>query len=228
MNMDHIRDHFESEAKEFDDTIIKLIPYYGQMVDAVIGSISFDRDAAICVLDLGCGTGTIAAGISGKFPKSHIVCLDLASNMIDSAKRKLANHKDVEFITGDFSRIGFNGNYDAIVSSLALHHLETDGDKKAFYAKIYGNLRLSGIFFNADVVLASSEYHQEVYMRRWIEYMSKSISKDEIYGKWIPTHNREDRPARLMDQLKWLGEIGFRSIDVIWKYYNFCVYGGVK
>jgi hypothetical protein len=26
----------------------------------------------------------------------------------------------------------------------------------------------------------------------------------------------------------WMSEIGFADADVIWKYYNFAVYGGVK
>ncbi len=31
-----------------------------------------------------------------------------------------------------------------------------------------------------------------------------------------------------MDQLAWLAEIGFTDVDVVWKYYNFAVYGGRK
>ena len=51
---------------------------------------------------------------------------------------------------------------------------------------------------------------------------------DEILDKWIPAYETEDRPAKLIDQLKWLEAIGFHSVDVVWKYYNFCVYGGMK
>jgi tRNA (cmo5U34)-methyltransferase len=58
--------------------------------------------------------------------------------------------------------------------------------------------------------------------------MNKIVSKDEILNYWIPKYKEEDRPAKLMDQLKWLEDIGFKSVDVIWKYYNFSVYGGIK
>ena len=226
--MDKIKAHFESEAKEFDDIIIKLIPYYNQMIGALIDSIHFDSNAAIRIIDLGCGTGTISKRISEKYPNSKIICLDVASNMIEIAKHKLSGHNDVEFITGDFSKIDTNDKYDVIVSSLALHHLENDKEKKDFYTKIYGYLTDSGIFYNADVVLASTEYLQDVNMNRWIEFINKSVSMDEILNKWIPTYKAEDRPAKLLDQLKWLEDIGFKSVDVIWKYYNFSVYGGIK
>ncbi|MBN1183206.1 MAG: class I SAM-dependent methyltransferase [Bacteroidales bacterium] len=226
--MNQIKEHFETEAKEFDEIIIKLIPYYNQMVQALVDTIYFDKDLPIRVIDLGCGTGTIAKTISDKFPNSKIVCLDIASNMIDIAKHKLSLHKDTNFILGDFSQMDFNEKFDVVVSSLALHHLENDNDKIKFYTKIYDILVESGQFVNADVVLASTDYHQILNINRWIEYINKTLPMDEILNKWIPSHKSEDNPAKLIDQLKWLEMIGFKSVDVIWKYYNFSVYGGIK
>ncbi|MGD0755004.1 MAG: class I SAM-dependent methyltransferase [Bacteroidales bacterium] len=226
--MNKIREHFEAEAKEFDEIILKLIPYYDQMIGALIDSIHFDNDSAIRIIDLGCGTGTVAKRISEKFPNSKIVCLDIASNMIDIAKHKLSDHKETEFITGDFSKIDFDNKFDVVASSLALHHLENDNCKKEFYNKIHDILTDFGLFINADVVLASTDYHQNINMNRWIEFMIKSVPKDEIFNNWIPKYEAEDRPAKLTDQLKWLEDIGFKSVDVIWKYYNFSVYGGFK
>ena len=103
-----------------------------------------------------------------------------------------------------------------------------EDDKIKFYTRIYDCLTESGQFINADVVLASTDYHQQVYMSRWIEFINKSVPMDEIMNKWIPTYHAEDKPAKLTDQFRWLEQIGFRSVDVIWKYYNFCVYGGIK
>jgi tRNA (cmo5U34)-methyltransferase len=31
-----------------------------------------------------------------------------------------------------------------------------------------------------------------------------------------------------MNQLDWLREIGFKEVDVVWKYYQGAVYGGLK
>ena len=112
---------------------------------------------------------------------------------------------------------------------MALHHIETDHEKKQFYTKIFNLLTASsGQFINADVVLATTDYQQNTNMNRWIDYMNRSVSTEEIQNKWIPSYKTEDRPAKLIDQLKWLDEIGFKTVDVIWKYYNFSVYGGIK
>jgi len=148
--------------------------------------------------------------------------------MIEIAKYKLRDHKNTEFIVGDFSKIDFKEQFDVVVSSLALHHIETDNEKKEFYTKIYKILTNSGQFINADVVLATTDYQQNTNMNRWIDYMNRSVSTEEILNKWIPSYKAEDRPSKLIDQLKWLDEIGFKTVDVIWKYYNFSVYGGIK
>ena len=50
----------------------------------------------------------------------------------------------------------------------------------------------------------------------------------EIDDKWLPKYYAEDRPAKLVDQLAWLKDIGFIGVDVIWKHYNFAIYGGTK
>jgi tRNA (cmo5U34)-methyltransferase len=65
-------------------------------------------------------------------------------------------------------------------------------------------------------------------MHQWRAFMRHTISDEEIEEKWIAKYHAEDHPAKLVDQLAWLTEIGFADVDVLWKHYNFAVYGGVK
>lgn len=226
--MDKIKQHFEEEAREFDRIIVTLIPEYPQMVEALISAIPFDRSSPLGVIDLGCGTGTVAARVLEAFPNAQVTCLDLAENMIEMARAKLVRYPLVRYVVGDFSVFDFDKKYDVVVSSLALHHLLTDEDKRRFYRRIHNTLASGGIFYNADVVLGPSDYLQNVYMEQWRKFMSRSVSKDEIESKWIPKYQAEDHPARLINQLDWMKEIGFADVDVLWKYYNFAVYGGVR
>jgi tRNA (cmo5U34)-methyltransferase len=224
--VDEIKRHFEEEAQDFDRIILTLIPGYPQMVEALVAAMPFDTDAPIRVIDLGCGTGTLSQAVLDAFPNAHVTCLDLAENMIAMAHSKLARYPRVHFIAGDLA--AFEGEYDAVISSLALHHLATDEDKKHFYQRVYARLRPGGVFYNGDVVLASSHILQAMYMRQWRAFMRRSISDEEIEGKWIPKYQAEDRPAKLLDQLAWLKGIGFADVDVLWKRYNFAVYGGAR
>jgi len=146
--------------------------------------------------------------------------------MIKLAQNKLGGN--INCYVSNFYEYSFDKKYDVIVSSLALHHLESDEDKKIFYQKIYNALADNGVFYNADVVLGSNSHLQDLYMEKWKTFMKKSVSLDEIENKWIEKYKSEDRPTSLMNHINLLKDIGYKNIDVVWKYYNYCVYGGYK
>ena len=226
--MGSVRQHFEQEAADFDRIIVELIPNYADMVRALVAAIPFDDEARIEVVDVGCGTGTVAKQVLGRFPHAELTCIDLADNMIARAKVKLRSYPRVRYFTEDFNAFDSSSKYDVIVSSLALHHLVTDEDKRRFYQRACQSLNPNGVFYNADVVLASTDFLQAMYMRQWREFMLRSVPEKEVEERWIPKYHAEDHPAKLTDHLRWMSEIGFSGVDVLWKYYNFAVYGGAK
>lgn len=227
-NMKNIQEHFDNEAQIYDQLILSLIPNYEMIVDTLISSIPFDELKPIKILDLGCGTGNISKKIKNRFPNAKITCVDLAENMIKIARDKLSNYSDILFVLNDFQNMSGNGDYDVIISALALHHLETDNDKKKIYNKIFTALVDGGVFYNADVVLGSTDYLQDMYIKKWKKFLLNNYSEKEIETKWMPIHLKEDKPAKTIDHIKWLEKSGFKQIDVVWKCYNYMVYGGVK
>lgn len=184
-DMDNIKKHFEEEAEQYDGIIKNLIPYYHQMVEAVINTLPFDRGESLEVLDLGCGTGTVSRAVKNAYTKAKLTCLDISGNMLEIAGGKLSDSPDTTYINSDFYKFNFDKKYDAVVSSLALHHLVTKEDKLEFYKKIYSGLNAGGVFVNADVVLASTDILQKCYMEQWKNFMYISVPKDEI---WHSTH----------------------------------------
>ena len=226
--MKGVKKHFEEEASEFDNIIVKLVPDYTKMIDALVSSIPFNKTDSFNVIDLGCGTGYVSMNIKERFPNSNLTCLDFAENMIAQAKIRLNNYKNVNFYLEDIRTFEFDKRYDAVISSLALHHLETKKDKIKFYTKIFNSLSPRGVFYNADIILGSSESLHNLYISKWKEFMAISLPSQEIEEIWMAKHHKEDRPEILLDQISWLEDIGFREIDIVWKYYNFAVYGGTK
>lgn len=226
--MERVKDHFDGEAQDFDRIILKLIPHYPTMVRTLIDAIPFEKSSRLRVIDLGCGTGTVATHVLESFPNAHLTCLDFSENMLASAQKRLAPHPMVNYVVSDLRYYTFDTKYDVVVSSLAIHHLPTNEDKYNFYRRVYENLNPGGVFYNADVVLASNDFLQAVCMNEWRQFMTRNISAEEVENKWIPTYQQEDHPAKLTDQLAWLKDIGYADTDVIWRYFNFAVYGGIR
>lgn len=225
--MSNVKEHFEEKSKTYDKTVFDVILKYEEVITALINAIPFRADDKFTVLDLGCGTGNISSRIKDKYPKASITCLDIAENMIEKTKKKLADYGDIDFVVADFLSYDYPlEEYDVVVSSLAIHHLSDEG-KKELYAKVYSCLRAGGVFYNADPVLGSNADLTSLNHGVWVSWLESKMSQEEVDAV-VDRVNRQDIPAGLMDQLSWFSDCGFVDVDVVWKYYGYAVFGGKK
>lgn len=80
------------------------------------------------VLELGCGTGHLLAGLSAYYPLFDIHGLDVTPAMIGIARA--SRPKSIEFMLGNCLRAPFKSeSFDAVIMHNILHHLVT-GDRQ--------------------------------------------------------------------------------------------------
>jgi tRNA (cmo5U34)-methyltransferase len=222
-----VKDHFDSEAVGWDERALERVPYYKEMLCVLVSLLPFTKERKFSVLDLGTGTGTIAYLIKQAFPEAQITCMDIAPQMLEMSKKKLGVFSGIKYEQADLVDYRFKEKYDAVVSSLALHHLEPDKNKQDLYVRMYNALNAGGVFLNADIILADDEKTQERYLKKWREFVMSNLSQEDM--KWnLERYYREDRPNKLNVELEWLKKAGFSSAETHFKYYNFAVYGAVK
>ncbi len=177
------------------------------------------------ILDLGAGTGILTQLIHNQHPQSNITLVDLSTEMLKKAKEKFKN-KNFKYIEADYLKHDFKNKYDIIVSSLSIHHL-TDKEKQELYKKIYEMLKPNGIFINADQVRGSTEYTEQTYKKQDETHLKKQDIPEE--EKEILRNRRKlDKPATLKDTLQWYEEIGYKNVDIYYKYYRYIVIAGEK
>ena len=167
-------------------------------------------------LDLGTGDGRLLALIKLNNPSVEGVALDFSDPMIEQAKKRFANDKHVTIVKHDFSLPLPSeqlGCFDAVVSSLAIHHL-THPRKKQLYAEIFNLLNPKGVFCNLEHVSSATE---------------------NLHLKFLAatglTPQTEDPSNKLLDvetQLQWLREIGFVDVDCNWKWLELALLVGLK
>jgi SAM-dependent methyltransferase len=80
------------------------------------------------VLDLGCGTGTLAVAIKRAHPDARVAGLDADGQILAQAERKAAAAGvGVEFVEGFSDDLPFeDGAFDVVVSTLFFHHLTSE------------------------------------------------------------------------------------------------------
>ncbi|PAV08032.1 class I SAM-dependent methyltransferase [Methanosphaera cuniculi] len=224
--MSDLKTHFNETSKHYDNLVKKTIPKYDEMIEALVNSIPEKENLRI--LDLGCGTGNISLQVLERFPDAKITCLDISDKMIEVAKEKLAGYENIEFVLGDFTIVDIIDDYDAIISSLALHHIRDENDKRQMYQYIYDSLKQDGVFYNADVMEANSKYNSKLNERIADKYMAENQLTVEDMKDHKKKREHNDHPITITDHLRLLEDVGFKEIDVIWKYYSNAVYGGTR
>ena len=74
------------------------------------------------VLDLGCGSGFFLKQLKKKYPKAHIIGIDLAFNMLKEAKGKQTWRQKYSLINADMTKLPFpSGLFDLIFANQVIH-----------------------------------------------------------------------------------------------------------
>jgi len=225
--MQTVARHFNSEASLFDARILKIVPHYREMLEALAAALPRPSRKKLRILDLGCGTGAVSFLVKNRFPNASLHCVDLVPNMLKLAAGKLRGFSGVTFEQADLRAYVPRGRYDAVVSSLALHHLATDAAKARMHRKIHRALVPGGVFANADITVSARGRLQAYYLAKWAEFIRRSYSEADIRRNYR-RYQREDRPSVLLKELRELERIGFRRLEILWKYCNFVTYAAYK
>jgi tRNA (cmo5U34)-methyltransferase len=222
-----VKEHFDKEYQEYDGLIRKLIPRYNEMHRLVIGSLNFPTNSKLKILDLGIGTGQTTLEVLQKFPNAQIDGVDLSEKMILQAKIRLKDHLDrARFFQEDILKVKLIHKYDAVISVLCIHHLDSK-QKKEFFPKVFNCLKEGGIFVIADIIKFDSEKETKEKEQEWKNFLAENFEEKEA-NFWFENYKIEDLPDSTKSQLIWLKNSGFRETKSLWGYMNYAVFSGKK
>jgi tRNA (cmo5U34)-methyltransferase len=211
------------------DRVQCIILHRDEMLAAIVDQLPFAPDQAIRIVDVGAGFGALTEIIFHRFPHAVVTWVDLSEEMYREAMRRLAPYAgSITYHLRDFNTInwsqGFGDSFDAVVSSLSLHHAT---DVKRVYADVYRLLKSGGCFVNGDVVRAPVEWlearnhRQRAMLTTQLikQHFHKEKTVDEVIA--IDSELAEcegDNPQPLEAHLQWLHDAGFRVVDCAWKH----------
>lgn len=154
-----MEEFFNEKADGYDEVHLPYMDSKKMICDSLNSSV--ER-----ILDLGAGTGLELVPIFEKYPNVHVTAIDITENMLKRLKERDFGSK-VDIICGDFFKVDFGKDYDAVISSAALHHF-VGIDKLNLYKKVYDSLKKDGLFLNCDCH-ASNDEEEEKRLKEFIE-----------------------------------------------------------
>jgi len=142
------------------------------------------------------------------------VGLGFSEPMLEAARERFTGDERVELVKYDLAEpLPALGRFDAVVSSMAIHHLEHER-KRSLYCEVFDLLEPGGVFANFEHVASAT--------RRL--HLAFFAAIDEPL-------EHEDPSDRLLDvesQLGWLRGVGFDDVDCYWKWLEMALLVGVK
>jgi tRNA (cmo5U34)-methyltransferase len=210
-------------AETYDSERRRLVPCFDEFYGTVAELVARFCPNSPRILDLGAGTGILSSTIAQRVPDAQLHLLDASSEMLQKASQRLSAHRlqiSIQSLDSDLPA----GPFQAIVSALAIHHLN-DAGKRALYSRIFSTLAPGGIFINAEQVLGGSPRLEKLFEHVHFD-RARALGSSEAEIAGAIQRMNHDRCAPLNDQLQWLTALGFVDVDCFYRSFRFAVIGG--
>jgi tRNA (cmo5U34)-methyltransferase len=239
-SVEEIRERFDQEVERFSNLETGQVAAMDSplCLQLVTEAASVATPGAKDLLDIGCGAGNYTLMMLQRMaaPRAlNCTLVDLSKPMLDRAVERVSKETTgaVRAMQGDMRELELGeATFDIVLAAATLHHLRTDAEWRAMFAKIFRSLRSGGSFWVYDMVDHATTAVHAMMRRRYGEYLESlkgggeagAKHRENVFG-YI---EQEDTPRDLWFQLSLLRDVGFASIEVLHKNAWFAAFGGLK
>ena len=211
-----VKRHLDVDSEAYDVQIRRLVPHYDDMIETAVDLLAALAPPAARVVDLGGGTGALSAAVLESLPDAQVTVLDVDADMLAEARRRLAAFSDrVAFREASF--LEPLPEADAVVASLALHHVHDLDQKTELYRAIHAALAPRGVFLNLDAAVTEGPRLNALLFDRMAARMGDhGITPDEAHAHFAAWAD-EDRYFPLDAELAALRRAGFAEVECFWR-----------
>jgi len=218
-----VASHLGIRVRDYDRRIRTFIPHYEAILDAAATTVATLSRPAPVLLDLGIGSGALAARCRAALPSAQVIGIDADESMLALAHKRLGRHATT--LTGDFQSTPFP-RCDVITASFALHHIAARRQKARLYARCFAALKPSGVLVNADCCLSSDQALQKLGRDNWHAHLRRAYPAAQATA-FLRAWAKEDTYFTLDAEVELMRSAGF-SVDVVWRRDAFAVVAGFK
>lgn len=189
--------------------------------------------AGASLLEIGCGSGLFTQKLSASGHFGNIHAADGAGAMLEISRLQLAQAvtpvtlEQLDFTQPDWSRRFLPTRFDAVTSTMALHHAV---DKPQVFREVFEVLSPGGAFVFADHMAgASPSVDRLIDRERGRVKMANKLPTDEDLELFAEADRRSqekqgNRCESVSSYLNCLQTAGFTNTDCLWRSYWLAVF----
>jgi tRNA (cmo5U34)-methyltransferase len=229
----------EDVVSVFDDMISRSVPFYDEIHRILLDVIDRTFDGGGLVYDLGCSTGTTISLIDQHLKSQNkknldaktlpsYVGIDNSEPMLKKCLEKLKANKveNVELKCQDLQNTQFEKS-KLVIMNYTLQFIPVE-ERKELLSKIYASLETGGAFLLAEKLQSPDPNIENFITDLYYDFKRRNgYSELEISQKREALENVLV-PLTPKNHMEMLTEAGFTKVEMIFRWYNFACYLGIK
>lgn len=234
-------------AAGYDAAAEHIHPHYLEIQEAILAHLARPSEAELLVVDLGGGSGRLAARILAQFPRARVVVVDQSEAFLALAAARIepfaGRGSCVQSRLQDDWAAALPTAPAAIVSMSAIHHLDPQ-EKQRLYQRCYDVLEPLGTLLNGDEIRAEDDAEYRQSAETWATHMRAILASGLVsetmrpmleawqdlnvtrFGQ--PRTSGDDCHETVEAQLSYFCECGFLGVGVPWRKDMWALMQGVK
>ena len=216
----------KSVSKVFDAHVIESIPLYKRFNNQIAKISEFYLKDNAVIYDIGCSTGNYISEIC-KIKKNNlkIVGIDQNKDMINIAQKKIRKFKkknDIKLICKNVFKLKFE-KFDLAICSLLLPFF-AHGLQIKLVKKIYRNLNNNGAAIFLNKCISETPRFENIYNQLYYDFkQEQGVSPSDILKKTKSLRSVHSVNTSSQD-IKLFKKIGFKKVEIFFKFLNFTGY----
>lgn len=218
-------------AAVFDDMVSRSVPFYDEM-QRMAAEIATDFAApGTNLYDLGCATATTMLALDGKIdPGVRFVGVDNSDDMLAKARAKLQQagvKRAYDLVNADLHKGQIVENASVVLLLLTLQFVRPLY-RDRMVADIVRGMNDRGCLILIEKLTSADTLFNRLFIKYYYDMKRRNGYSDiEIAQKREALENVMI-PYRLEENVEMLKGAGFKSVEVFFRWYNFCGIVAVK
>ncbi len=220
----------EEVAVVFDDMVSRSIPFYQEIHRIILDILSKSFMEGDTIYDLGCSTGNTLLSVSkflnGKSCK--LIGIDNSPSMLSICEKKFSKNKieNIHLIRSDLEKMDLHTNGLTIMNYTLqfinpLNRLE-------LLQKIYKSLRPEGIFVLSEKIKVEDTDFHSLFTDLYYDFKRRNGYSELEISQKREALERVLNPLTPNSQIELLKMAGFKKVEILFRWYNFASYIGIK
>jgi len=222
-------------AKVFDDMVSRSVPFYHE-IHAMIQDMAqkympIPNSGKPRIYDLGCSTGStfllIDQALQSKKLSPHYIGIDNSPSMLKQCEKKIKKKiANFDLICGDIEKIKLRP-CEMVIMNYTLQFIPPR-NRITLLQSIYTALKKGGILIMSEKILLDNPLLQNITTDLYYDFKRRNgYSELEISRKREALENVLI-PWQPKKHLKNLHKAGFTNSDMLFRWYNFASFVGIK